>query len=125
MREKVGVRGCYCFVEVDFGLGAGLYYYGAGLVAENAIAGKLISLDKADELGVLTGRQLRCQRPVAWRSRKACWPCLCAGCCVMVGYGCVVLQYTVAGVDVGERDVNRLRTPRCNGQGLRLRVRPP
>ena len=43
----------------------------------------------------------------------------------MVGYGCVVLQYTVAGVDVGERDVNRLRTPRCNGQGLRLRVRPP
>ena len=50
MREKVGVRGCYCFVEVDFGLGAGLYYYGAGLVAENAIAGKLISLDKADEM---------------------------------------------------------------------------
>jgi hypothetical protein len=45
----------------------------------------------------------------------------------MVVYGCVVLQYTVAGVDAVEleRDVNRLRTPRCNGQGLRLRVRPP
>jgi hypothetical protein len=50
VREKVRVRGCYCFVEVDLGLGAGLYYYGAGLVAENAIAGKLVSLDEADEL---------------------------------------------------------------------------
>jgi hypothetical protein len=37
--EEVGVCGCYGFVEGDFGGGAGLDYYGAGFIAEDAITG--------------------------------------------------------------------------------------
>jgi hypothetical protein len=39
--EEVGVCGCYGFIEGDFGSGAGLDYYGAGFIAEDAITGEL------------------------------------------------------------------------------------
>jgi hypothetical protein len=39
VRREIGMRGCDGFVEGDFGLRAGFYYYGAGWVGEHAVTG--------------------------------------------------------------------------------------